>query len=677
MYEFWHFITITDPDYVLVKGFYNQPIVFLSLVVSCSTAYSLLVVLERTWQHNAKSGFKFWCCLGSIVFGLGVWAMHFTGMLAFNLPVHMSFDASLTAISVLPPIAACYYTMQQFSKKNFSFWSIQSTGLSLAIGIGAMHYLGMEAMNMDAIMVYNPTLFIASIISAYVLAVSSNYIVFQISKPQTHRLIMKVFSSLFMGFAIASMHYIAMAASSFYMPRNSIPTLHDMDTSLIILSLSIDSFVIMLVIVTTMGTLIERKLKMTEMSLADSALRENDLVFHLPDGLVTIDDNGLITRANPMAYNMFEYPKGELRLVTIDSIIPGITKQGLLDDLTREEPQLLGSTKVYEGVKKNGVHFPIESSLSAIRVEDGYKTIFNCAIRDITERMRMEEQLRQTHKLESIGQLAAGIAHEINTPTQYVSDNTSFLKNGFQSIQEVLHEVQILLSKGGQNITDEDIQKINSLIEDNDLAFLQEEIPLAIEQSQEGLTRIAKIVSAMKSFSHASGIEILPTDIVEAIESTITVSRSEWKYVANVETDFEEALPTLPCSRDGINQVILNCIVNAAHAIEFKNGSDKTEKGIIKIAVQQAPPYIVIAISDNGIGMSDKVKHRIFDPFFTTKGVGKGTGQGLSLAYKIIVEKHNGKIEVDTKEGEGTTFKLYIPLKHEPKEKVIFKESPV
>ncbi len=283
---------------------------------------------------------------------------------------------------------------------------------------------------------------------------------------------------------------------------------------------------------------------------------------------------------------------------------------------------------------------------------------------DITRRRNLETQLLQAQKLESVGQLAAGIAHEINTPTQFVGDNTQFLKDAFGDLEELLTKYQELVHAVRQGRHAEDLlEEIDQLEQDIDLDFLKQEIPQAIEQSLEGLKRVSNIVRAMKEFSHPGSEEKTPIDINRAIQNTITVARNEWKYVADMETDFDPNLPLVPCLPGELNQVILNMIINAAHAIAEVVGDGGKGKGKIKITTRKNGNWAEIRISDTGTGIPEKIRSKIFDPFFTTKEVGKGTGQGLAIARSIIVDKHGGTIDFETEEGKGTTFIIKLPLK--------------
>ena len=287
---------------------------------------------------------------------------------------------------------------------------------------------------------------------------------------------------------------------------------------------------------------------------------------------------------------------------------------------------------------------------------------FLLVAQDITERKILESQLSQSQKLESIGQLAAGIAHEINTPTQYVGDNIRFMQDSFNDIAELLAKYRQLLAKAKlDSAFSELIADIEAAEEDADIDFVLEELPSAIRQSLEGVGRVSAIVRAMKEFSHPGVEEKSAVDINRAIESTVTVARNEWKYVADVKTDFAPDLPPVPCFAGEFNQVILNIIVNAAHAIADAV-RDRGGKGLITISTRRDGDWVEIRISDTGTGIPETARPRIFDPFFTTKEVGRGTGQGLAISHSVIVEKHKGTISFETEMGKGTTFIIRLPL---------------
>jgi signal transduction histidine kinase len=264
-------------------------------------------------------------------------------------------------------------------------------------------------------------------------------------------------------------------------------------------------------------------------------------------------------------------------------------------------------------------------------------------------------RLLNQEKLASIGTLAAGIAHEINTPTQYVSDNLAFLGESFGELLDVLDR---FLAQNGGRVPDGC---------DADLDFLREEIPAALRQSVEGIERVAKIVLSVKEFSHPGGNGRVAVDLNRAIQSTLTVCRNEWKYVAEVETDLDPHLPLVPCFPGEINQVFLNLVVNAAQAIEDARRADASPRsGLIRVRTRVEDRVVHISIEDNGCGIPEAVANRIFDPFFTTKEVGRGTGQGLAIARSVVVQKHGGELSFESRPGCGTTFHVFLPLEGSP-----------
>ncbi|WP_457574001.1 response regulator [Desulfolithobacter sp.] len=282
---------------------------------------------------------------------------------------------------------------------------------------------------------------------------------------------------------------------------------------------------------------------------------------------------------------------------------------------------------------------------------------------DITSRKKAEQEkeklqakLLHAQKLEAVGQLAAGIAHEINTPTQFICTNIDFLEESFRDMATVMEELQ--------NSLPETPQPVQEAFKKADWDYLTEEIPQAISQSREGVQRVTSIVQAMKEFSHPGSRDKVPADINKIIRTTITVSRNEWKYVAEVVTDFSDNIPMVPCLVDEMGQVFLNILINAAHAIGEKIGDNPSgEKGTIRISTRADDSHVEIQIQDNGTGIPEHARNRIFDPFFTTKEVGRGTGQGLTIAHDVVTGKHDGTITFETEEGIGTIFTIRLPLK--------------
>ena len=265
---------------------------------------------------------------------------------------------------------------------------------------------------------------------------------------------------------------------------------------------------------------------------------------------------------------------------------------------------------------------------------------------DITDRKAAEERMASSDRLESIGRLAAGVAHEINTPIQYLSDSVSFIREGVKELLEYIDALHAAMPQ--PPAPDENVED------------LRKEMPPALTLVADGLSRIAEIVRSMKDFAHADQNEMGPTDLNRAIASTLVIARSEYKPVAEVETDYGQ-LPPVTCHASQINQVVLNLVVNAAHAI-----ADKIQRtgaiGKITVSTRVEGERVVIAIGDTGGGIPEDIRARIFDPFFTTKEVGRGTGQGLSIARNVIVKGHGGELDFTTELGKGTTFYIRLPI---------------
>jgi signal transduction histidine kinase len=355
------------------------------------------------------------------------------------------------------------------------------------------------------------------------------------------------------------------------------------------------------------------------------------------------------------------------------------------DEIQRQTPDLVlcdiglpgvgGSDIVASLRSRQGQEIPVSRQVLAHRGLDGQVKHLSIAARDVSEtgkaereRNQMEIQLRHAQKMEAIGQLAAGIAHEIHTPTQYIGDNTRFLKEVFHDLMSLLGQCEELAEAARTDrVTPELIERLAATARIADVPYLAREIPRAIGQSLEGIERVSRIVRAMKDFSHPGQKEKTPVDLPQAIDSTLTISRNEWKYVAEVVVDFDSNLPPVPCLPDEFNQVILHLVINAAHAIADVVGAGEHSKGTITVRTRRLDGWAEIRIEDTGTGIPERIRNRVFDAFFTTKPVGKGTGQGLALAHSVIVDQHGGTIHFETEAGQGTAFIIRLPLNGGPK----------
>jgi len=394
---------------------------------------------------------------------------------------------------------------------------------------------------------------------------------------------------------------------------------------------------------------VEKLLGYTAAEFTAGKLCYADLVH--PDDLKTVSDK-LFTDSNKEKNNK---PRQEYRIVAKGGKTKWVTNwiwtrknnegaithyQGIVTDITMRKLAMQDASRNYKQLKK---------------AHDDLK--------------HMQSQMLQNEKLASIGQLAAGVAHEMNTPVGFVTSNFYTLKEYVDKIQKLLSKYGELAekSKSSENPQLQTILKdINQFRNDAKLGFILEDINGLLEESTEGLERVTGVVQNLRDFSRVDQQDSHDEyDLNKAIEATLIVARNEIKYDADVHTELTP-LPLICCHSGKINQVLLNILVNAAHAIKFQ---DRHEKGKITVRTYPSDNYVVCEICDDGPGIPDNIVSRIFEPFFTTKPVGKGTGLGLSVSHDIIVNKHNGQLLVDSNVGKGTKFTIKLPInsKNDPK----------
>jgi PAS domain S-box-containing protein len=307
--------------------------------------------------------------------------------------------------------------------------------------------------------------------------------------------------------------------------------------------------------------------------------------------------------------------------------------------------------------------FPLRDSDGRIVGTFGVSRDISAEKRAEAERCAMESKLQLGQKLESIGRLASGIAHEINTPTQFVTDNTRFLRDAFERLAAIVAAYRELRTAAAKHPPLASVVEAAAVAEQkHECDYILDEVPTTLQQSLDGLVRISRIVRSLKEFSHPNSAERSPADLNRAIETAIAVSRHEWKYVAEVVTEFDSSLPPVPCVLDEFNQVMLNLIINAAHAIGTALKQRGGDRGTITIRTRHTEKDAIIEVSDTGTGILPEHRDHIFEPFFTTKEPGKGTGQGLGIVHTVVVKRHDGSVDFTTTLGVGSTFRLTLPL---------------
>lgn len=399
--------------------------------------------------------------------------------------------------------------------------------------------------------------------------------------------------------------------------------------------------------------------KQAELNIRNAHLEIKQLLKSIRSIIIALSFDKKITHFNETAEKIFLLSSKDVLNIKLKNLKIAwdweLINTGINKCIQKKEPVKLKNILLKNNQKNKRI---LELNVNPIFDENKKLTGLLLWGTDVTERKNLEVQLSQAQKLEAIGQLAAGIAHEINTPTQYIGDNTRFLKVSFNSINKFIKETLDLLRMNNKTERENNIKKLNYEL---DIDYLIEEIPKAIDETLMGVERVTKIVNSMKEFSHPGLEEKTSVDLNKAIESTITISKNEWKYVAEMKTYLDKSLPMVSCIPDEFNQAILNLIVNAAHAIEDVIKLYPERKGIITVSTRQKEDFIEIRVADNGTGIPEEIKTKIFDPFFTKKEVGKGTGQGLFISHAVIAEKLKGKLFFETEKDKGTVFIIQLP----------------
>jgi PAS domain S-box-containing protein len=376
-----------------------------------------------------------------------------------------------------------------------------------------------------------------------------------------------------------------------------------------------------------------------------NGLRESEERFRTtfrlaPIGMVRVDVSGCVTESNDAFGDIVGRAEAELIGVELAALVhpdeQDDTRHAVEDLLHHDGPPWQAERRWSNA---DGALVTGNTSLARVRGRTRQADFAIGVVEDLTERRRLEVELRRAQKLESVGRLAAGIAHEINTPIQFIGDNVRFLADAFGALQPLATGH----GDGG----------------DSELEFLLQEAPQALDETLAGVQRVATIVRAMKAFGHPDRGVWTVADLNHAVETTLVVARSETKDVADVVTDLGP-LPLVPCQLGDVNQVLLNLVINAAHAVTDGGG-----RGRIDVVTRQEGEQVVVAVRDSGTGIPEEVRDRIFDLFFTTKKVGRGTGQGLALA-KAVVDQHGGTLTFESEVGRGTTFYLRLPVAPAP-----------
>ena len=772
------------PLIAALSGSYDYRLVALSVMIAILASYAALDLGGRVTASRGRVQFT-WLMGGSFAMGMGIWSMHYIGMLAYSLPVIVHYHWPTVLISLVAAILASAVALFVVSRNTMGPISMAIGGLLMGSGIASMHYVGMGAMRLPAMCQYAVWIVVLSVVLAIVISLVALWLTFHLRGQTKSMGRRKLVSAILMGSAIPVMHYTGMAAVTFRAMDEPVDLSHSVEISslgivgiggvtfmvliLVILTSFLDrrfsahslelqherdllrilldnipdyiyfkgadnEFILInkalalwfgindpedargrspgdyfdpdtaarlrsddqniltsgqpiiskIVQVTRSG--VSRWMAMTKVPVRDASsgkslivgisrditewketmeqLRKSEASFRLlfsaiPYAACVCDRQTLaILEANTAATWMYGYSPQEFHNLCLSDFLPDSDRERLKSSL-----ETLGEGSFPSGgwkhLTKDGRILDVEIALHVIEFYDRITIL--CVVQDVSERKRLEVDLRHSQKLEAVGQLAAGIAHEINTPIQYIGDNLRFLCDSFRDYQALYTQYERLLigALGGQIPTDLSDQ-VSRAKEDIDIEYLNREVPKALEQSLDGVERVATIVRAMKAFAHPGGDGKKTADLNQALSNALIVANNELKYVADVVTDFAE-LPPVWCNLGDLNQVFLNLLVNAAHAIgdvvKTRGG-----RGEIRIRTQCENNQVIVSISDTGCGIPAATQARVFEPFFTTKEVGKGTGQGLAIAHNIVVERHGGRITFEPNLPEGTTFLISLPI---------------
>lgn len=704
----------------VMPGSYDVCLVGLAFIIAVIASYTALNLAGQVNSASDQTRFK-WLVGGAIAMGTGIWSMHFVAMLAFKLPQPVAYDVWMTLLSLLDAILSSGVALLVVSRTTLSLLRLLTGGVFMGLTIVSMHYIGMAAMQVhQGCIQYNLWVVGLSVLIAIAASLAALWLAFQLRDDTSVTLNWrKLGSALIMGVAISSMHYTGMAAAHFIEHQElAEPVSYVLDTSL--LGRAIATATLIVLGLALLSSLFDQRLaaqRAREEALRESEKRFQTIICNMPVGVLLLEPSLDIIFSNQMAIERlgltpshlssrghfsFEqlwlqedgtpFPRGHLPMqqaiatkapvhdVVMRVYCPKSQEPRWL--LVNTDPQLTADGSVERLVCTFSDITSAKQAESALRQSETREREKATQLELTVQQLRQAQaKLIQTEKMSSLGQLVAGVAHEINNPVSFIDGNLYYANQYIHDLLDLLHLYQ--------KHYPHPVSEIKAFALSIDLRFLNEDLPKLLRSMKVGAERIRQIVLSLRNFSRHDEAEIKPVDIHQGIDSTLLILQSRLKAAGRhkaIEVVKEYGnLPMVECYAGQLNQVFMNILSNAIDALEDlridspASGEGKIEQmpGIrirtsyLRGHDQQNPaswtePWItdsvLIQITDNGSGMTESVKAKLFEPFFTTKPVGKGTGLGLAIGYQIVVEKHGGVLGCESQPGRGTEFWIKIPL---------------